>query len=160
MALNNAQLTTLKADIIADPVLDAELQTSDGAFAIALAYNLLASPDYFVWRTDITQNDVNEAVDWDEVVGLTTNEMLAFQLLKNQATLNASLVNIRQAFTSIFPTNQQPNTNAGLVAVAKRKANRIEKLLAIGTGSNPSPSVMGFEGTIGFRDVIAARKLP
>jgi len=129
MALNNAQLTTLKADILTDPVLDVEPQNSDGAFAIALVYNLLASPDYFVWRTNITQNEINEAVDWDEIVGLTTNEMLSFQLLKNQETLNASLANIRQAFTSIFPTNQQPNTNAGLVAVAKRKATRVEKIV-------------------------------
>lgn len=162
MPLTSSQLTILKTDIDNNSGPSEEFEnvpsTPDGNQLITDAYNTQASPNFFVWRTDITQNEINEAVDWSEVVGLTTNEMLSFQLLKNQDLLNASKSSIRGAFGSIF--SSKPNTNAALLALGKRLALRIEQLLATGTGSETNPATMDFEGTISRGDVQAARNLP
>lgn len=161
MSLTPTQLQALKADIDANSgEFGSVPMTPDGHQAIAEAYNQQATPDFYVWRTSIDQSEINEAVDWAEVVGLTTNELLAFSILKDQDTINAADVSIRGAFNAIFPSNQQPNSNAALVAVAKRLALRIEAVLSNGTGSEASPATMGYEGPIDRFDVEKARLLP
>ena len=117
-------------------------------------YNATSST-YYVWKTHIPISDINDSIDWDEVVGLTTNEMLAFQLLKDQEFINPSKPSIRQAFSSIFPSNQQPNTNAALVSLAKRLATEAESVLATGTGTEGSPSTLSFEGNLSLSDMQA-----
>ncbi len=167
MPLTNAELILLKADIDANSGPGGEFENvpdgpvaHDGHDLIAKAYNLPAAPDFFVWRTDLSQSEIDEVVDWMEVVALATNDLLAFQLLKSQPTINTAKSSIRQAFNSIFPSAQNPNTNAALLAAAKRKALRVEQVLSTGTGSEAVPAVMDREGVVTRFDVEAARALP
>lgn len=156
MSLTPQQEADLAADVGQDPKYDGMPQNSDTAFLIASDYNQPASPEFVVWRTSISADEINEACDWSEVVALTVNEMLAFDLLKGQGSINPSKTSIRAAFSAIFPSNQQPNTNAALTAVAKRAATRAEALLATGAGSAASPGLLTFQGNLSYQDVMKA----
>lgn len=168
MALTTAQLAAIKADILADSALNAFPNSNDGNFAIAAAYSVTASPDYWVWRTRVTKA---EMVQETSVDGTTFNwtgngfitrsagEQAAWQQIFNgELACNPSLPNVRQAFLDIFSgTGNAAANRTHLSTISRRKANRVEKLLATGTGSTASPATMGFEGTLTYQDIEAAR---
>ena len=75
MALTQAQLATLNADIESDAILSAYPETADGAVEIATAYNLPASPPYYVWRTAAAVPELmGEGFDWTRVDNLTVGK--------------------------------------------------------------------------------------
>jgi hypothetical protein len=171
-ALTPAQLTTLKADIVADGTLNAQPNNSDGNSTIAAAYNLNASPDYWVWRTAVSKAEYVGATSID---GTTFNwtgtgyitraqgERDAWnQLFDAQGYANPSLPQVRQAVADIFSgaTAPAPANRTHLLTVSRRKATRAEKLFATGSGTTASPSVMAFQGQISYQDVESARNLP
>ena len=151
-----AQLATLKAAILADPVLAAYPMNSDGDFAIAAALNLPASPDFIVWRSSLTPElsrsaIINGAVQLDN---LTVGKRDAL-LYMAQGTLDCRIAAVRTALDDLCGT--QNTLKASLLAAEKRKASVVEKILATGTGSDVSPGVTTFEGTISYQDVQLAR---
>ena len=172
MPLTAAQKVTLKADILADPTLNAEPNNDDGAFAIAAAYNLNAVPDYWVWRSNVPKNEFTQSLSIDGTtftwtgngfIGRTQGERDAWRELFNATnSVNPSLANVRQAFQDIFSGAQAEAVanRAHMATVGRRKARRGEKLFATGLGTTVAPSVMGYEGTISFQDVSSARNLP
>lgn len=171
MSLTPAQLQTLKADIAADSVLNAFPNNDDGAFAIAAAYNLAASPDYWVWKTSVTKSELVNSTSVDATtfnwtgngfIGRTVGELTAWQEMFNgSGAVNPSLPNVRQAFADIFSGTGNATANrTHLLAVARRKATRIEKLFATGSGTTATPSILAFDGNINFIDVSQARNLP
>lgn len=157
MTLSNAQLVSLKADIDADGVLSQIPNTTDGAFAIADAYNLLASPAFRVWRTSIPTKDVKKGVVWTEYIGRSVGEKSAFELMISNGILDASDPNIRQGIQDIFSGPGAIGTRTNLTNMGKRDATRAEKLFATGTGSEASPATMTVEGLLSFNDVLSAR---
>ena len=58
-----AQLATIKADILANPELNAFPAGLDGSYGIAALYNLPAVPAFTVWRTDTPVSAINDAID-------------------------------------------------------------------------------------------------
>lgn len=157
--LTPAQLQTLKADIAAQSDLNVYPNTPDGNYAIAGLYNALAAPDFIVWKTAIPTSDIKKNVVWTEYIGRSVGEQNAFQLMIADGTINASDLNVRTGFIDIFSGPSGATTRANLTALAKRKASRVEKLLATGTGSDAVPAVMGFEGQLSYYDVAQARDL-
>ena len=55
--MTSAQLATLKAHIDASSDLNVFPNNSDGAVEIAKLLDLAASPDYYVWRTNVTRQE-------------------------------------------------------------------------------------------------------
>ena len=169
MPLTVGQLTTLNTDIQADGALNSQPLNADGFDAIATAYNALASPDFWVWRTRVSKDELTTTVGPDGTTFAWTGtgyitraqgERDAFNAIFNsQGNVNASLANVRQAFADIFSggTAPAPANRTHLLAVSRRKATRAEKLFATGTGSTASPAVMSFEGSVTARDVEDAR---
>ena len=157
MALTSAQQTTLKAAILADSELNALPNTLDGAFTIAVLLNQTAVPDFWVWRTNVSTQEIRSVLVWSEYDTLSVSRQNAFSFLCSNHIVDASLVNVRQGIQSIFQGPQQAGNLAALVAIGKRLAKRGEKLLATGTGSNASPATMTFEGNLTFQDVFDAR---
>lgn len=154
--LTPAQLQTLKAAIAADPVLNAFPNTSDGAFEIAAALNLPAAPAFYVWRSEYTADQMRAAI----INGITQLDALTASkrdslLWLSQSTVNASLASTRTAFDDL--TGSQNTLKAAIIDGAKRAASRAEKILATGTGSFAAPAVAGWEGTLSYQDVQAAR---
>lgn len=160
MPLTTAQLTTLKADILADPALAAQPNNSDGAFAIAAVYNTVATPDFIVWKTDVPTSVCKQAMVWTEFISRSAGEREAWQFMLSNGTINPSDANVRQGIQDIFSGAGGAASRAALLAIAKRKATRAEKLFATGTGSDASPATMGFVGNLSYQDVELARQLP
>lgn len=170
MALTSAQKTTLKADIIADPAFNGLPNNSDGAFVIAVAYNLPAAVDFWVWRTSVGKHELVQATGrtgttfiWNGVgfIGRSQGEISAWaELFNSTLACNPSLPNVRQAFLDIFSgTGNAALNRTHLDVVARRKATRAEKLFSSGLGLDTSAgaATMGYEGTLSYQDVEAAR---
>lgn len=152
-----SQLSAIKAAIVADPVLNAKPNNSDGAFDIALALNLLAVPDYIVWRSDVPTKDCKKAMVWTEYIGRSAGEREAWVFMLSNGILNTADVNVRQGIQDIFSGAGGVGSRTALVAIAKRKATRAEKALATGTGTDATPATMTFEGSLSYQDVELAR---
>lgn len=160
MALTQAQLATLKADINADPTLSAIPNTPDGAFEIAAAYNAVAVPQFIVWRGNVPTADCKKAMVWTEFISRSAAERDAWQWMLSNGFINAGDPNVRQGIQDIFSGPGGATTRDNLVAIAKRDALRIEKLFATGAGTDATPATLVVEGTISYQDVLNARNLP
>lgn len=164
--LTPAQLATLKADILADPVLAAIPNNADGHFAIAAIYNLIVSPDYWVWRTAVSRseiyNDVSPAGtswNWTTYKNQGATEQNAWTQMFMGDVANFAKQNLRDGIGAIFTGSAQANAQRDhCLAMGRRKAKRAEKLFATGNGSTSTPSTMVFEGNITANDVEQARQ--
>lgn len=159
--LTASQLVTLKNDIAANGVLNTIPNTSDGAFAIAEAYNIPASPAFIVWKTNVSTYEIRSGLIWDEYDALTVSKQNAFAFLCSNGLVNAALTNVRAGIGSIFAGPGQTGNLAALTALAKRSATRLEKLFATGTGTSGSPGTMAanVEGPLPYQDVLTARSV-
>lgn len=162
MALTPAQLATLKTAINADPVLAAIPNTPDGAFTIADAFNAFASPDFWVYRTNVPITEIGDAINATELVGLTALNLQRLQAMTGDlsgGSINAAVDDRRAGFDQIFSGAGGNTTRPALAVVWRRRAKRVEKLFATGTGSTGQPAKMAFEGSISYQDVLDARAL-
>ena len=180
MPLTASQKALVKADVLADPALSALPNTPDGNFEIARLYNLTNVPDWFVYRTDVSRQEVQNAIVYANMTPAQTpdgtqawaNRALHAQgkqfnlqnLLLGNETINFALSNIRAGFqdclTGLPTKNDGTNQAAGwanVQALMARTATRIEKILSTGTGTSGSPATMRFEGLISREDVELAR---
>jgi hypothetical protein len=151
--LTQTQLQILKTDIAADSALSQVPKTSDGAFAVAAAYNLAAVPAFRVWRTDIPTRDIKAGIVWTEYIGRSVGERGAFELMISNGVLDAANPNVRQGITDCFSGPSGAGTRTNLTNLAKRDALRVEKLFSTGTGSEAVPATMTVEGAVSYQDV-------
>lgn len=178
--LTPSQLTTLRNDINADPVLSSYPNNDDGAFAIAAAYNTLSTPDYYVWQTAASVTDIFDAIVWanftpsdaPDGTQIWLNRAMQCQgkqfnlqtMLSGRNTINAARASIRaglqDATTAIPSGNNGANRSGGwanIQLILSRKATRVEKLFATGAGTQANPSLLTFEGAVTVQDVLQAR---
>lgn len=153
MALTPAQLTTIKADILADPVLSTIPAGIDGSFAIADIYNGPPATAFVVWRTMVPVEEIiNNGFVWTAVDTLSVGKARIWDWMREPGFINPSKANVRQGLQDAFGSTQ-PNIAQHL----KRAASRIEKLLATGTGTVGNPGTMTFEGRVTYQDIELAR---
>lgn len=159
--LTPEQRQTVKADILGDPALNALPNNSDGAVAIAAIYNITVAPAYIVWKRRVLQDEVMlNGFDWSRVDNLSVGKARIWEWLFNNAAnaIDPSKPNIRAGIDATWVgTAADLAVRAAVYAHCKRSATRIEQLLASGSGTDVSPSTMGFEGPISLADVEAAR---
>lgn len=159
MALSVEQLATLKAAIAADPVLNALPNNTDSAFEIAYQMNLPASPDFIVWKSNVSVDEImRNGMAWDRVDNLTVGKARIWDWMTRLGTFDASKANIRAGIDAAWVgTAADLAVRATVYTRCKRKATRCEKLLASGTGSDASPATMTFEGNLSYQDAFNAR---
>lgn len=179
--LTTAQLQTLKAAIDADGALAAQPNNSDGAFAIAAVLNQLASPDYYVWRSNVGRADVYNTVgdgastwDWTIYKNQSVSEQNAWTQIFMGDQANFGQLNVRVGIGKIFTGSAGANAQRDhVLSVGRRKATRCEKIFAVAVvappantgnsggarGATTNPDVLTFEGTLQYQDVEAARAL-
>ena len=168
MSLTPAQLPVLKADILADPVLAAIPNTSDGAFQIAEVYKLDAVPDFWAWRTSVSQSECVgvTSIDgtnwsWTIYIARSVGERDGWrEMFADTGSINPSRPNVRQGLQDIFSGAGGLAQRTHLLTIARRKTTRVEKLFAVGAGTTVTPATMGFEGPITYSEVQQARNLP
>jgi len=163
MALPSSFYATLLADIAADGALASLPHNSDSADAIATAYRAVASPDFWVKRTNLTPKEIYEATttdgtswSWTIYINRSAAERDCWQALTSVGMLNTALANVEQAIQDIFSGAGGLAQRTHLLTVRRRRATRIEKLLATGPGSTASPATMQFEGALDLNDVLHA----
>ena len=159
--LTTTQLATLKAAILADPVLAAYPNNSDGSYAIADLLKLPAAPEYIVWKNSVSQDEIMQnGFDWVRVDNLSVGKARIWEwMFKNSsATMNPSKLNVRAGIDEAWKgTAADLAVRAAVYVHCKRPANRLEKIFATGAGTDASPSVMAVEGEISYQEVDAAR---
>jgi hypothetical protein len=155
--LTTEQQATLKADVLADQVLSTLPHTSDGAWEIAEAYKLIVSPNFIVWRTSVSQDEIMQnGFDWTQVDNTTVGKARIWEwMFDNQSnTINPSKINVRSGIDEAWKgTAAMLAVRAAVYIHCKRKANRAEKLFATGTGTDASPATMSYEGMLTYTDV-------
>jgi hypothetical protein len=166
--LTSSQAAAFKADVQSSEFSGLP-PGGDSAFTIAAAYNLNASPAFWVWRTLVTRKEAVSAVSTDED-GTTTRSFIwagngyitraqgerdAFVALFNhEDTINPSLDNVRAAFADIFSgTGNAASNRQHLSNVGRRIVTRCERLFVTGTGTAATPGKLTYEGNLTPTDV-------
>lgn len=158
--LTTAQQAVLAADIAADPAFASLPHNSDGAYAIALIYNQIVSPEFVVWKTRVTRDDIMQnGFDWAEVDNLTVGKAHIWEWLFDNVgqQINPAKVNVRAGIDECWKgTAAKLAVRAQVYDHCKRPATRAEKLFATGTGTDANPATMGYEGSLSYYDVQTA----
>lgn len=153
-----AQLTILKAGILAetDPVF-VGYRTAGSTGAMADWY-CLADPVFVTWKTNVPLNQVGDNMVGTEFAGLSTLNATRLQTIAqySPAGINPSTADRRAFFDDVFSGAGGVLTRAKLLILWKRFALRGEKLFATGTGTDAAPATLGYEGRITNSDVLAA----
>jgi len=160
MALTPQQASTLKTFIQNDPTLSAQPLNSDGAYNIAQAINLEATPAYVVWRTNVVVDEVmRNGMDWTRVDNLSVGKARIWEWMTKPGTFNPSKANVRAGIDATWVgTAADLAVRTAVYGHCKRNASVVEKLFVTsGSGTDATPGVMGYEGPIGYQDVEAAR---
>lgn len=160
--LTTAQKLTIKNDILAQGDLNGQQDT-----VIAGLYNAQASPAFWGWRTAVSRSDVynkqNDLVvsgaqtgfwNWTTYKNQSATEQNAWTQIFMGDLANFSAQNVRDGIGAIFTGSAAANAQRDhCLAIGRRTATRLEKLLATGTGSTASPATFGFEGNITAQQV-------
>ncbi len=163
MSLTTTQLTMLNAAIVADAELNALPNDSDGAFLIALALNQAESPDWIVWRTRVSWDEVMlNGFDWTRVDNLSVGKARIWEWMFNRNFMDPSKSNVRAGIDSVWVgTPADLAVRAAVYIHCKMSATRAQKIFSTGTGSDAVPATM--DGNIGetfqlsYQDVQEAR---
>jgi hypothetical protein len=159
--LTAPQLQAIKTYIDATPELAAQPLNSDGAFAIAAALNLAASPAFIVWRSKVARDEITQnGFTWTLVDALNVGSARIWDWMFDNETksINPSKVNVRQGIADVWSgTAGKLAVQAAVLVHCKRSATVAEKLLATGTGTDVTPATMNFEGSLSYQDVSDAR---
>lgn len=162
MSLTTAQLTTLKAYIDTVPAWSVLPNNSDTADFIAKELNKAAVPSFVVWRNEVGAGEIGNAWVGTDIDGMSALNMQRLQLLLASSpggTFDMGRIDRRAGFENPFGSNVNNASRVAMRAVWKREASVVEKLFAIGTGSDASPAVMSFSDAVSYRDVEQARAL-
>ena len=177
--LTDAQKTALATAVAADSSFNGLTHNSDGAYAIAEAFNQPASPAFYVWNSNVPMDAVYDAITWANLTpadapdgtATWTNRSLACQgrqfniqiILQGKNSLNAAKTKqrngLKDALQNVPAGANGALVDAGWVAlkdVIYRNATRFEALVATGTGTTGIPGTTTYEGTLNYQDVQSA----
>lgn len=164
--LNQAQKTAIRNHVEADPSLLSMWQEGN-PWGVADGLDILATPIFTVWRTRVGKHQITDEVSregttftWagNGFIGRSAGELQCWaELFNSVLACNPALSNVRQAFQDIFSgTGNAANNRTHILACSKRDATRVEKLLAIGTGTLAAPANLTLEGKLSAQDVADA----
>lgn len=159
--LTEAQLQVFKTALFAET--DPELvgyRTNGQTPLIAQWYRGVASPQFIVWRTNVTQDEIMQnGFDWTRVDNLANGPARVWEWMFNNETrsIDPSKVNVRAGIEAVWKgTAADLAVRAAVYVHCKRPANRLELLFATGTGTDQSPGTMVVQGDLTETDVTRA----
>jgi hypothetical protein len=159
MPLTTAQLQTLKAAIAAetDPTF-VTYRTNGQTGQMAGFYN--GNSTFVVWRTNVSIRETGQVFDGAEWAGMTSANHTRLQTVAQYLmAYNAGVAGIRAMFNDIWSGAGGTNTRASLLVLWKRFATKGERLYVTGTGTDVTPGLLVFEGSITDTDISAALAL-
>ena len=150
MPLTTEQVATLRAAILADPALAAWRQERRDDM-IADYYNQPASPAFSVWRNDVRVEEIGNAWVGTDIDGMSALNMQRLQLLlasSPSGVFDMTRADRRAGFEGPFGTTVNNASRVAMRAAWKRTLTRVERLFASGTGSDATPGVTTYYGTV------------
>jgi hypothetical protein len=156
--LNLAQLSTLKAAILADPTQATNVANANWQ-AIADWLNAPDPAGVNCWKTSLTQDAVWDVMDWTVFINRSQGERDCFRMLfMGRGVINPSRLNVRRAFADIFSgtTAAVVNLRNALLNLFQRPITRGEKLFATPSADLPAILTLVVEGPFTAWDVMAA----
>jgi len=158
MALTPEQLAVVKSYILATPALAALTSGAGTDYnTIANVLSAAATPPFVVWRSSISRDDVmGDGFDWTQIDNLSVGQARIWDWLfdNNQRTMNPSNTRTRSGIGECWKgTTAKLAVGTYVLTQCKRNAAQVEKLFAIGTGSDASPAKMVHEGGITLNEV-------
>jgi hypothetical protein len=155
MNLTPEQKATLLANIQATPAA-LEIYQNGDLGGLADFYNGLASPEFIVWKTFVSRDDVMlNGFDWTRVDNLSAGKARIWEWINLSGGFNPSKPNIRAGIDATWVGTQADlAVRAAVYVHCKRSATRLEKVFATGTGSDAAPATMTLEGLLSFNDLI------
>ena len=115
---------------------------SDDAAAVQL--NAIASPDYYVWRTIVSRDEVQGdlAFDWTRVDNLSVGKARIWDYMFNKVdAIRPARANVRTGIQAVWVGTQADlAVRAAVEGVCKRKVTVFEKLFVTQTTGGPSQS--------------------
>lgn len=155
--LTEQQSVALAAAIRAssDPVVVAALAIRND---VALTDWCNADSTFVVWKTKVTVEEVGNKINGTELAGLTSLNHTRLQTVValSQNGVNPSLADRRAFFDDIFSGAGGAITRANLLALWKRLATNAERVFCTGTGTDPAPGLLVFEGRVSISEVSSA----
>ena len=164
VALTNAQLIVLRDDIAADPAFAGLPHNSDGAWAVAAAYNLQAVPNFYVWKDSVETNVImGNGFDWTRIDNLTVGKSRIWDFMTRLGVLNPSQANVRAGILATFGTAADLAMRLAIFGHCQRLATRIQKLFSTGAGTAVTEQGIGpataAVDSISYQDVLEAWRL-
>lgn len=159
MSLSAEQNTALKNDINANTdagIIQALLDGNMGV--IATFYNTQASPDYYIFQSNITPEEMGVVIELDDLADMTTGDvqkLTAFFLVR-PGGFNGENASDRAGFNDVFSTTAGDDSQQAVAALWQRLATYAEELFATGTGSLGSPATAGFTGFLTAAEINVA----
>jgi hypothetical protein len=154
--LSTAQFQALKTAILAetDPTFVA-YRTQGATGAMASFFNELASPVFYVWRSNYTSEQIATAIDngitqLDALTASKRDSLLWWADRSHDMTLATAQAAVNDLCGS------QNMLKAAVLDGGKRALLRGEKLFSSGTGSLAAPGFTTYEGSISNADVVSA----
>jgi hypothetical protein len=169
--LTLAQCAVLSTDILTTNQSEFAQAVTDGNHpAIAAAYNANAAPDYWVWKTSLTKKEIVETTTEDATSFSYTIHIGRSQGERDTWTtvipdpMNPSLLNLRQGFADIYSGAGGTAQRAHLLAIARKRATRAQKLLLTPAGGSPgstgNPQTLVYAGAVDNFDIALATRTP
>ena len=153
-ALTTEQKASLKAAALAEPSISTCI-TGGNDVCVSEWFNTASS--FIVWKTEVSTSEIyaDTGFDFTLVDGLTAGkrDQWANFLLKLGA-FNPSKSNIRAGIADVWSgTAAKVAVQTAVLELSKRASTNAEKALATGTGTQVSPGLLTFEGSISVDDV-------
>lgn len=141
--LTQADYAVLATDIRADPTL-ANAVANNLFDQIEVAYNAPASPDYWVYKPAVRPKEIYEDTsasgsrwDWTTYIQASAREADAWVQQFSSGSADFTLPQTRAGIVKIFGgTGNNALQRSHILAIARRKASRVEKLFYDPTQGN------------------------
>lgn len=134
----------------------------DQAMCVAGWYSQIASPAFYVWRTNVSRSEIYNLTspesttwDWSKYKAQSVPEQNSWTQMFMGDLADFSQANLRAGISNIFTSASAVNATHAF-AIGKRQANYFEKLFATGTGSQAVPAVMALEGDVTMDQILQA----
>lgn len=167
--LPKALCPTLANDILVTHAAEFAPFVGGNEQAIVDAYNLAASPTFWVWKPSVDLKGIyqQKSVDgttwnWDTYIAQAAGEKDAWGQMFLGGSANFTLDNTRAAVEVIYKAGPgATEQKAHIYAMARRAALRGEVLFHLtgagfGNGTSATPATMGYEGRLTGEDIACA----
>jgi hypothetical protein len=150
--LTTAQLTTVRTFACADTGTARPMVLAGDTAGVRGWLNTAGA--FIVWRTNVTNDELGDAMNGTEVAGLSSLGMQRLQVLSaySGGSQNMARADRRAAFDAVFSGAGGVNTRAAMAVLWKRSALRVEQALATGTGTTGTPGLTTWEGLMSETD--------